>query len=507
MNNKGKYYITTAIAYTSGKPHIGNSYEIVLADCIARFKRKDGYDVYFQTGTDEHGQKIELKAQEAGVTPKEYVDNVAGVIRGLWDLMNTSYDHFIRTTDDYHEKQVQKIFKKLYDQGDIYKGSYEGLYCTPCESFWTELQLKDGCCPDCGRPVEKTREESYFFRLQKYAEWLIQYIEEHPDFIQPASRANEMLNNFLRPGLEDLCVSRTSIKWGIPVTFDEKHTVYVWIDALSNYISALGYGTDNDALFQKYWPADVHLVGKEIVRFHTIIWPIMLHALGLPLPKQVFGHGWLVINGKKMGKSYNNFITLEDFFAGNHPLLSQPFAPMVIRFFILQAHYRSTVDFSNDALIGAEKALRKMLEGYRRLQALMPAEKSTVDVPDYMRLCSEAMDDDLNTPQVIAHLFDACRIINAATDGNETLSGDDLQALRVTFKTFLEDILGIRVAAESGDGSDAKAYAGAVDLLLQVRANAKAAKDWATSDLIRDKLAELGFKVKDTRNGAEWSLE
>ena len=305
---KKPFYITTPIYYPSSNLHIGHAYCSTAADSMARFKKLTGYDVYFLTGTDEHGQKIERKAKEQGVTPKEYVDKIVAGIKDLWKLMDIDYSDFIRTTDDRHVKCVQKIFKQLYDQGDIYKSEYEGWDCTPCESFWTELQLKDGCCPDCGRPVEKTREESYFFRLQKYAEWLIQYIEEHPDFIQPASRANEMLNNFLRPGLEDLCVSRTSIKWGIPVTFDEKHTVYVWIDALSNYISALGYGTDNDALFQKYWPADVHLVGKEIVRFHTIIWPIMLHALGLPLPKQVFGHGWLVINGKKMGKSVGNVV-------------------------------------------------------------------------------------------------------------------------------------------------------------------------------------------------------
>ena len=305
---KKPFYITTPIYYPSSNLHIGHAYCSTAADSMARFKKLTGYDVYFLTGTDEHGQKIERKAKEQGVTPKEYVDKIVAGIKDLWKLMDIDYSDFIRTTDDRHVKCVQKIFKQLYDQGDIYKSEYEGWYCTPCESFWTELQLKDGCCPDCGRPVEKTREESYFFRLQKYADWLIQYIEEHPDFIQPASRANEMLNNFLRPGLEDLCVSRTSIKWGIPVTFDEKHTVYVWIDALSNYISALGYGTDNDALFQKYWPADVHLIGKDIVRFHTIIWPIMLHALGLPLPKQVFGHGWLVINGKKMGKSVGNVV-------------------------------------------------------------------------------------------------------------------------------------------------------------------------------------------------------
>ena len=305
---KKPFYITTPIYYPSDNLHIGHAYCSTAADSMARFKKLTGYDVYFLTGTDEHGQKIERKAIAKGVTPQEYVDHIVAGIKELWKLMDIEYDDFIRTTDQRHVECVQRIFKQLYEQGDIYKSEYEGWYCTPCESFWTELQLKDGKCPDCGRPVEKTREESYFFKLSKYQDWLIQYIEEHPAFIQPATRTNEMLNNFLRPGLNDLCVSRTSIKWGIPETFDEKHTVYVWLDALSNYISALGYGTDHDELFRKYWPADVHLVGKEIVRFHTIIWPIMLHALGLPLPKQVFGHGWLVIDGKKMGKSVGNVV-------------------------------------------------------------------------------------------------------------------------------------------------------------------------------------------------------
>lgn len=307
-SEKKKFYITTPIYYPSDNLHIGHAYCSTAADSMARFKRMTGYDTFFLTGTDEHGQKIERKAKEKGVTPKAYVDQIVAGIKDLWKLMDIQYDDFIRTTDDRHVACVQKLFKQLYDQGDIYKSEYEGWYCTPCESFWTELQLKDGKCPDCGRPVEKTREESYFLKLSRYQDWLIQYIQDHPDFIQPASRANEMINNFLKPGLADLCVSRTSIKWGIPVTFDPKHTVYVWLDALSNYISALGYGTEDDALYQKYWPADVHLVGKEIVRFHTIIWPIMLHALGLPLPKQVFGHGWLVIDGKKMGKSVGNVV-------------------------------------------------------------------------------------------------------------------------------------------------------------------------------------------------------
>lgn len=314
MQNKGPYYLTTAIAYTSGKPHIGNNYEIVMADSIARFKRKEGYDVFFQTGTDEHGQKIELKAQEAGVTPKEFVDNVAGIIRGMCDLLNISYDKFIRTTDDYHEKQVQKIFKRLYDQGDIYKGAYEGLYCTPCESFWTESQLRDGKCPDCGREVKPAREEAYFFRMSKYADRLIRHINEHPEFIQPVSRKNEMMNNFLLPGLQDLCVSRTSFKWGIPVDFDDKHVVYVWLDALSNYITGIGYDADGNSTeqYQKLWPADLHLIGKDIIRFHTIYWPIFLMALGEPLPRQIFGHPWLMMNGGKMSKSKGNVIYVDD---------------------------------------------------------------------------------------------------------------------------------------------------------------------------------------------------
>ncbi len=314
MENKGKYYLTTAIAYTSGKPHIGNNYEIVLADSICRFKRKEGYDVFFQTGTDEHGQKIELKAQEAGVTPKEFVDRVAGIIRSLCDLLNISYDKFIRTTDPDHEKQVQKIFRKLYEQGDIYKGAYEGLYCTPCESFWTESQLVDGKCPDCGREVKPAREEAYFFRMSKYADRLIKHINEHPEFIQPVSRKNEMMNNFLLPGLQDLCVSRTSFKWGIPVDFDDKHVVYVWLDALTNYITGIGYDADGNSTeqYRKLWPADLHLIGKDIIRFHTIYWPIFLMALGEPLPKQVFGHPWLITSGGKMSKSRGNVVYVDD---------------------------------------------------------------------------------------------------------------------------------------------------------------------------------------------------
>ena len=314
MQNKEKYYLTTAIAYTSGKPHIGNNYEVVLADSIARFKRKEGYDVFFQTGTDEHGQKIELKAQDAGITPKEFVDKVAGTIQDLCDMLNISYDKFIRTTDDYHEKQVQKIFKRFYDQGDIYKGAYEGMYCTPCESFWTETQLVDGKCPDCGRDVTPAKEEAYFFRMSKYADKLIEHINTHPEFIQPVSRKNEMMNNFLLPGLQDLCVSRTSYTWGIPVTFDEKHVIYVWMDALTNYITGIGYDADGNSTeqYKKLWPADLHLIGKDIIRFHTIYWPIFLMAMGEPLPKQVFGHPWLLMNNDKMSKSKGNVIYADD---------------------------------------------------------------------------------------------------------------------------------------------------------------------------------------------------
>ncbi len=317
MQNKGKYYITTAIAYTSGKPHIGNNYEIVLADSIARYKRKDGYEVFFQTGTDEHGQKIELKAAEAGVTPKAFVDKVAGTIQGLCDLLNIAYDKFIRTTDTDHERQVQKIFKRLYEKGDIYKGAYEGLYCTPCESFWTESQLKDGKCPDCGREVKPAKEEAYFFKMSKYADRLIEHINQHPEFIQPVSRKNEMMNNFLLPGLQDLCVSRTSFKWGIPVDFDDRHVVYVWLDALTNYITGIGYDADGNSTeqYQKLWPADLHLIGKDIIRFHTIYWPIFLMALGEELPHQVFGHPWLLQNNDKMSKSKGNIMYADDLVA------------------------------------------------------------------------------------------------------------------------------------------------------------------------------------------------
>ena len=347
--SKGPFYMTTAIAYTSGKPHIGNTYEIVLADSIARFRRQEGYDVFFQTGTDEHGQKIELKAEEAGITPKEFVDNVSTEIKRIWDLMSTSYDKFIRTTDDYHEKQVQKIFKKLYDQGDIYKGSYEGMYCTPCESFWTESQLVDGKCPDCGREVKPAKEEAYFFKMSKYANKLIEHINTHPEFIQPVSRKNEMMNNFLLPGLQDLCVSRTSFKWGIPVDFDDKHVVYVWLDALTNYITGIGYDADGNSSeqYKKFWPADLHLIGKDIIRFHTIYWPIFLMALGEPLPKQVFGHPWLLQNDGKMSKSKGNVIYADD--------LVDLFGVDAVRYFVLHE-----MPFENDGVISWELMVERM---------------------------------------------------------------------------------------------------------------------------------------------------
>ena len=349
MSNKGKFYMTTAIAYTSGKPHIGNTYEIILADSIARYKRFEGYDVFFQTGTDEHGQKIELKAQEAGISPKEYVDGVAGQVKEIWDLMNTSYDKFIRTTDAPHEKQVQKIFKKLYDQGDIYKGHYEGLYCTPCESFFTESQLVDGKCPDCGREVVPAKEEAYFFKMSKYADRLIEHINTHPEFIQPVSRKNEMMNNFLLPGLQDLCVSRTSFKWGIPVDFDDKHVVYVWLDALTNYITGIGYDADGNSTeqYKKLWPADLHLIGKDIIRFHTIYWPIFLMALGEPLPKQVFGHPWLLQGDGKMSKSKGNVIYAED--------LIKFFGVDAVRYFVLHE-----MPFENDGVISWELMVERL---------------------------------------------------------------------------------------------------------------------------------------------------
>ena len=415
MSEKQKYYITTAIAYTSGKPHIGNTYEIVLADAIARYKRSQGYDVFFQTGTDEHGQKIELKAEEAGVTPKEFVDGVSAEIKKIWDLMDTSYDKFIRTTDEDHEKQVQKIFKKLYDQGDIYKGHYEGMYCTPCESFFTESQLVDGKCPDCGREVQPAKEEAYFFKMSKYADRLIEHINTHPEFIQPVSRKNEMMNNFLLPGLQDLCVSRTSFKWGIPVDFDDKHVVYVWLDALTNYITRIGYDADGDSTEQyaKLWPADLHLIGKDIIRFHTIYWPIFLMALGLPLPKQVFGHPWLLQGDGKMSKSKGNVLYADE--------LVDFFGVDAVRYFVLHE-----MPFENDGVITWELMVERLNSDLAN--TLGNLVNRTVSMTNKYfggvvsdKGAAEDVDADLkavidNTPKAVDAKMDGLRVADAITE-------------------------------------------------------------------------------------------
>ncbi|MBR0540767.1 MAG: methionine--tRNA ligase [Clostridia bacterium] len=405
MSDKGKFYITTAIAYTSRKPHIGNSYEIVLTDAIARYKRMLGYDVFFLTGTDEHGQKIEEYAKQAGVTPKQYVDKVAGEIREICDSLNTTYDKFIRTTDDYHEKAVQKIFKKLYDQGDIYKSEYEGMYCTPCESFWTESQLdENGCCPDCHRPVKKAKEEAYFLKLSKYQKWLEEYIESNDKFIYPEARKNEMLNNFIRPGLQDLCVSRTSFKWGIPVTFDDKHVIYVWIDALSNYITALGYDPDGSGeLYKKYWPADVHIIGKDIVRFHTIYWPIMLKALGEPIPKQVYGHPWLLFGEDKMSKSKGNVIYAED--------LIKEFGVDAVRYYLL-----SEMPHSSDGSITYETLIERYNSDLANtignlVNRTIAMQKKYFDGVIQPNTCAEPLDDEIKT-LAVKTLSDVDRCFN-----------------------------------------------------------------------------------------------
>ena len=415
MSEKQKYYITTAIAYTSGKPHIGNTYEIVLADAIARYKRSQGYDVFFQTGTDEHGQKIELKAEEAGVTPKEFVDGVSAEIKKIWDLMDTSYDKFIRTTDEDHEKQVQKIFKKLYDQGDIYKGHYEGMYCTPCESFFTESQLVDGKCPDCGREVQPAKEEAYFFKMSKYADRLIEHINTHPEFIQPVSRKNEMMNNFLLPGLQDLCVSRTSFKWGIPVDFDDKHVVYVWLDALTNYITGIGYDADGDSTEQyaKLWPADLHLIGKDIIRFHTIYWPSFLMSLDLPLPKQVFGHPWLLQGDGKMSKSKGNVLYADE--------LVDFFGVDAVRYFVLHE-----MPFENDGVITWELMVERLNSDLAN--TLGNLVNRTVSMTNKYfggvvsdKGAAEDVDADLkavidNTPKAVDAKMDGLRVADAITE-------------------------------------------------------------------------------------------
>lgn len=413
--DKKKFYMTTAIAYTSGKPHIGNTYEIVLADSIARFKREQGYDVFFQTGTDEHGQKIELKAEEAGITPKEFVDQVAGDIRRIWDLMNTSYDKFIRTTDEDHEKQVQKIFKKLYDQGDIYKGYYEGMYCTPCESFFTESQLVDGKCPDCGREVQPAREEAYFFKMSKYADRLIEHINTHPEFIQPVSRKNEMMNNFLLPGLQDLCVSRTSFTWGIPVDFDPKHVTYVWLDALTNYITGIGYDCDGNhsEQFRKDWPADLHLIGKDIIRFHTIYWPIFLMALDLPLPKQIFGHPWLLQGDGKMSKSKGNVLYADD--------LADFFGVDAVRYFVLHE-----MPFENDGVISWELMVERLNSDLANTLGNLVNRTISMSNKYFGGLVSdpgaaEPVDEDLKavaleTPKKVAEKMEQLRVADAISE-------------------------------------------------------------------------------------------
>jgi len=413
--SKGKFYMTTAIAYASGKPHIGNTYEAVLADSIARFKRKDGYDVFFQTGTDEHGQKIELKAAEAGVTPQEYVDKASAEIKRIWDLMGTSYDKFIRTTEPDHEKQVQKIFKRLYDQGDIYKGSYEGMYCTPCESFWTQSQLKDGKCPDCGREVKPAKEEAYFFRMSKYAQRLIDHINSHPEFIQPVSRKNEMMNNFLLPGLQDLCVSRTSFKWGIPVDFDEKHVVYVWLDALTNYITGIGYDAEGNSSeqYKKLWPADLHLIGKDIIRFHTIYWPIFLMALNEPLPKQVFGHPWLLQGDGKMSKSKGNVLYADD--------LVDFFGVDAVRYFVLHE-----MPFENDGVISWELMVERLNSDLANtlgnlVNRTISMSNKYFDGVVADKGAAEAVDEDLKavvtgTYDKVAAKMEGWRVADAITD-------------------------------------------------------------------------------------------
>ena len=416
---KEPFYLTTAIAYTSGRPHIGNTYEIILSDAIARFKRAQGYDVFFQTGTDEHGVKIEEKAKAAGVSPQEFVDGVAAQIKSNWDLMNTSYDYFVRTTDDYHVKEVQSIFKRLYDQGDIYKGTYEGWYCTPCESFWTESQLVDGCCPDCGRPVKKAKEEAYFFNMQKYADRLIKYIEDHPDFIQPESRKNEMLNNFLRPGLQDLCVSRTSFTWGVPVDFDPKHVVYVWIDALSNYITTLGYHAngESDEKFNKYWPA-THIIGKDILRFHTIYWPIILMALDLPLPKKVFGHPWLLTGSDKMSKSKGNVINPDD-------IVNDYGADSLRIYEMFMGDYEQDAPWSTDSLKGCKRFIDRVI---RLKDKVVEGEEYSKDLEVLINKSIKKVGYDL-THMAYNTAVSTLMILVNAYDEKESITKGDYRAL------------------------------------------------------------------------------
>ena len=489
MSSKGKFYMTTAIAYTSGKPHIGNTYEIVLADAIARFRRQEGYDVYFQTGTDEHGQKIQEKAEKAGITPKEYVDNVAGEVKRIWDLMNTSYDNFVRTTDEDHEKQVKKIFKKLYDKGDIYKGSYEGLYCTPCESFWTESQLVDGKCPDCGREVKPAKEEAYFFKMSKYANRLIEHINTHPEFIQPVSRKNEMMNNFLLPGLQDLCVSRTSFKWGIPVDFDPKHVVYVWLDALTNYITGIGYDAEGNSTeqFNKLWPADLHLIGKDIIRFHTIYWPIFLMALDLPLPKQVFGHPWLLQGDGKMSKSKGDFLTVS-------LLESKGYDPLAYRMFCLQSHYRKPLVFSYDNLDNVESAYEKLVKKIATFKDEGEMDQEAFEA--FRKKFADAIRDDLNTSMALTIVYDVVKA-DISEKTKLALLNDFDQVLALNLTTAGQERL------DAGTSVDAELEQ-FINEKIAERAGAKKAKDFARADAIRDELLARGVTIKDTREGVVW---
>ena len=479
---KKTFYITTPIYYPSTKLHIGNTYTTVAADAIARFKRLTGYDVMFLTGTDEHGQKIQRIAEEKNITPKEHVDEVVAGIKDLWKMMNISYDKFIRTTDEYHVEAVQKIFKKLYDQGDIYKSSYEGMYCTPCESFWTETQLVDGKCPDCGRPVEKSKEEAYFFKMSKYADKLIKYIEDHPDFIQPESRKNEMINNFLKPGLQDLCVSRTSFDWGIPVTFDTKHVVYVWIDALTNYITALGYGSDNTEKFEKYWPADVHLIGKDILRFHTIYWPIMLMALDLPLPKKVFGHGWLLVDGGKMSKSLGNTYILDQ-------LQEKGIEPLAYKLFCFTAHYRTKLNFTFDTALATQKALTRLREGFvKHQQGTENIDEQ--EIKEYENKFLETINDDLNMPAAMGIVWEIVRNEHKSNHFAELLLkfdkvlGLDLE----NSKKYLEESKNVELPEDIQD-------------LIEKRKEARENKDWSLSDQIRDELKEKILDYLKENNG------
>ena len=476
---KKPYYITTPIYYPSTKLHIGNTYTTVAADAIARYKRLTGYDVMFLTGTDEHGQKIQRIAEEKGITPKEHVDEIVAGIKDLWSMMNISYDKFIRTTDDYHKATVQKIFKQLYDQGDIYKSSYEGLYCTPCESFWTETQLVDGNCPDCGRPVETSKEEAYFFRMSKYADRLMEYIEAHPEFIQPESRKNEMVNNFLKPGLQDLCVSRTSFNWGIPVTFDEGHVVYVWIDALSNYISALGYGSDNDELFKKFWPADVHLIGKDILRFHTIYWPIMLMALGLELPKQVFGHGWLLVDGGKMSKCLGNVYLLDD-------IIKRGYDPLVYRLFNFSCHYKGKLNFTWEGIESASTALTRLRDGYQKHLTGMADVDGTI-ISEIENKFHQAINDDLNMPLAMSAVWEAVKYQDKSPK---------IAKLLEKFDT----VLGLKITEKREEEIPQEILE-----LVEQRKVARNEKNWTESDRLRDLIAQKGYSVKDTKDGAEVS--